>query len=84
MKSSKEKNSNIIYFLVLIGFFGIFSTIATPTYLAEIALKSRIGTTLGGLSSIMDIGHSLGPFITGIIISYFSYSVGFLLLLYYQ
>ncbi|MFA5333069.1 MAG: MFS transporter [Candidatus Nanoarchaeia archaeon] len=72
--------SNIILITVIGVIFGLglsFSTIATPTYLSEITDKSRIGTTLGGLSSIMDIGHSLGPFITGIIISYFSYELGF-------
>ncbi|MFA5303383.1 MAG: MFS transporter [Candidatus Nanoarchaeia archaeon] len=72
--------SNIILITVIGVIFGLglsFSTIATPTYLSEIADKSRIGTTLGGLSSIMDVGHSLGPFITGIIISYFSYELGF-------
>ena len=34
---------------------------------------------MGALSSIMDIGHSLGPLITGLIIGYtLSYQAGFM------
>lgn len=70
-----------IYSIILIGIiFGLgmsFSTIATSAYTGDIAKKDRIGTSMGALSSIMDIGHSAGPFITGIIISRYSYSAGF-------
>jgi len=62
-----------IFIILLIGIiFGIglsLSTIATSTYVADIVKKENLGTSLGALSSIMDIGHSSGPFIVGIIIS---------------
>jgi predicted MFS family arabinose efflux permease len=32
---------------------------------------------MGALSSTMDIGHSAGPLITGIIITSFGYTMGF-------
>ena len=32
---------------------------------------------MGALSSIMDIGHSTGPLLTGILITVFGYYVGF-------
>lgn len=71
---------NIIWVTVIGVIFGLglsFSTIATSTYLAEVSDNEKLGTSLGGLSSIKDVGHSLGPFITGIIISYYSYQAGF-------
>ncbi|VVB78206.1 Multidrug resistance protein MdtG [uncultured archaeon] len=68
---------------IIIGIiFGLglsFSTIATSTYIAEITDKDKLGASLGGLSSIMDIGQGVGPFITGIIITYFSFKQGFLI-----
>jgi hypothetical protein len=33
---------------------------------------------MGALSSIMDIGHSAGPLVTGIIITAVNYTIGFL------
>jgi len=67
--------------LTIIGIvFGLglsFSIVATSTYTAEIAKKDKLGASLGGLSSIMDVGHTTGPLITGIIISAFSFFWGF-------
>jgi len=72
--------SSIISVILLGILFGLglsFSTVATSSYVAEIADKDKLGTSLGGLSSIMDLGHSSGPFITGIIISSLSFFWGF-------
>ncbi|MCX6699283.1 MAG: MFS transporter [Methanomicrobiales archaeon] len=55
------------------------STVATGSYIGEIAAKKEIGASMGALSSTMDIGHSLGPLVTGLIIGYtLSYQVGFM------
>ena len=51
-----------------------FSTVATGAYVADIAKKEELGASVGALSSIMDVGHSSGPLITGLIITYFSFS----------
>ena len=73
--------TSIISAIILGIIFGLglsFSTIATSTYIAEVTKKDKLGASLGGLSSIMDIGQSIGPFITGIIITSFSFKFGFL------
>jgi MFS family permease len=53
------------------------STVATSAYVADMANKEQIGASMGALSSTMDIGHSAGPLITGIIITAAGYITGF-------
>lgn len=53
------------------------STVATTKYVADIAEKEEIGASMGALSSIMDVGHSGGPLLTGVIITYAGYQTGF-------
>ncbi|WP_321504941.1 MFS transporter [uncultured Methanoregula sp.] len=53
------------------------STVATSAYVADIARKEEIGASMGALSSIMDIGHSGGPLVTGIIVGTAGLFVGF-------
>jgi MFS family permease len=55
------------------------STIATTTYTAEIAKQKELGASLGALSAIMDIGQTSGPLLTGIVIVYLGYAMGFAL-----
>lgn len=64
---------------VIFGLGLSFSTVATSTYVAEVTKPEKLGSSLGALSSIMDIGQTVGPFITGIAITYLSYKIGFLL-----
>ena len=68
-------------FISILGIiFGLgmsFATIATNSYVGEVAKEKEMGASMGALSSIMDIGHSSGPFITGFIITYISMSFGF-------
>ena len=63
---------------VLFGLAVSVSTVATSSYVAEVVKTERIGASLGGLSSIMDIGHSSGPFVAGFIITALSVGAGFL------
>jgi MFS family permease len=53
------------------------STVATSAFIADIAHKEQIGASMGALSSTMDIGHSAGPLVTGIIITAVGYTLGF-------
>lgn len=53
------------------------STVATTKYVADIAEQEELGASMGALSSIMDIGHSSGPLVTGVIITVFGYGPGF-------
>ena len=73
--------SNFVIFLLISIVAGLglsISTVATGAYIGEVAIKKEIGASMGALSSIMDIGHSLGPLITGLIIGYtLSFQAGF-------
>ena len=63
---------------VVFGLAVSVSTVATSSYVAEVVKKEQIGASIGGLSSIMDIGHSSGPFVAGVIITAVSIPAGFL------
>jgi MFS family permease len=62
---------------VIFGLAVSVSTVATSSYVAEVVKTERIGASLGGLSSIMDIGHSSGPFVAGFIITAVNVGAGF-------
>jgi len=73
--------SSFTLFLLVSATLGIgmsFTTVATSAYVADIAHKEQIGASMGALSSTMDIGHSAGPLITGIIITAVGYTTGFM------
>ncbi|MDD4454731.1 MAG: MFS transporter, partial [Candidatus Methanomethylophilaceae archaeon] len=53
------------------------STVATSAYVADVAEKEQMGASMGALSSIMDIGHSAGPLVTGIVIAGCGFGPGF-------
>ena len=63
---------------ILFGLAMSVSTVATSTYVADVAREENLGASLGALSSIMDIGHSSGPFIAGVIITATAIGAGFL------
>jgi len=81
------------YFLALlllsigygIGFAFVIS--ATSAFTSEIAPSNLMGTSLGFLSTMMDVGQTLGPIISGMILAItvqytaLFYSLGFLLIL---
>ena len=72
--------SDIMFLLILSLLSGLgmsLSTVATTKYIADIAKREEIGASMGALSSIMDVGHSSGPFVTGIIITASGYAAGF-------
>jgi MFS family permease len=72
--------SSFPLFLLVSSLLGLgmsLSTVATSAYVADIAQKEQIGASMGALSSTMDIGHSAGPLVTGIVIATIGYSSGF-------
>jgi MFS family permease len=72
--------SSFTLFLLVSATLGLgmsLSTVATSAYVADIAQKEQIGASMGALSSTMDIGHSAGPLVTGIIITAVGYTMGF-------
>jgi len=64
---------------LLFGLGMSFSTVATSAYTGDIADKTKLGTSMGALSSVMDIGHSSGPLVTGFVIAWFSLKAGFIM-----
>ena len=62
-------------------FFGLgisLATVATATYIADITDQDTLGSSMGALSSIMDVGQSTGPLIAGALITYYgSNALGF-------
>jgi len=67
-------------FLLVSALFALgmsLSTVATSAYVADVAEKEQMGASMGALSSIMDIGHSAGPLVTGIIVAAGGFGPGF-------
>ncbi len=63
---------------LLFGLGMSFATVATSAYTGDIADTRKMGAAMGALSSVMDIGHSSGPAVTGFIIVHLSMQAGFL------
>jgi len=73
-------SSSYAVILVLIAVFGLGLATVTASTSALVADLSRTvgrGSALGVLSSIMDIGQSAGPMVTGVLISIYSYRIAF-------
>jgi MFS family permease len=68
----------VIAISLLFGLGMSFSTVATSAYTGDIADKTRLGASMGALSSVMDVGHSSGPLVTGFVITWFSIRAGFI------
>ena len=62
---------------IVFGLAVSISTVATSSYVADVVKKEQIGASIGGLSSLMDVGHSSGPFIAGVLITLTQVAVGF-------
>jgi MFS family permease len=60
-----------------IGLGMALSTVATAAYIGDLSRKGETGAAMGGLSSVMDIGHSAGPFVAGVVITTAGYAAGF-------
>ena len=60
----------VISVSLLFGLGMSFSTVATSAYTGDIADKTKLGASMGALSSVMDVGHSTGPLVTGFIIAW--------------
>lgn len=63
---------------MLAGLGMSLSTVATSAFVADLAKKEELGASMGALSSIMDVGQSFGPVVTGIVITSYSYTAGFM------
>ena len=74
---------HISSYWLLLGLMGVFGlemaavTASTSALISNLARSSAYGTSLGMLSSIMDIGHSTGPMLTGLLVQAHGYTLAF-------
>jgi MFS family permease len=60
----------ILLLLVIIYGFGFTTvTASTPALISELTPKELVGTSMGFLDTIMDVGQTLGPIISGFILA---------------
>jgi MFS transporter, DHA1 family, multidrug resistance protein len=67
--------------LALSIFFGLSLSIvtsATSAYIADLSSREARGSAMGLLGSIMDIGHTTGPLLSGIIAAHFGFAKSFI------
>ncbi len=58
--------------LLLVGIYGFgFATVtaSTPALISELVPKELVGTSMGFLDTVMDVGQTLGPIISGFILA---------------
>jgi len=73
-------SDNYLMLAVLIGLFGLglaTVTASSSALVADLSQASSYGGALGVLSSVMDIGHSTGPMVGGLLISAYNYKTAF-------
>jgi MFS family permease len=65
-----SSNLPTLLLLALIYGFGFASvTASTPALMCELAPREFVGTSMGFLDTIMDVGQTLGPILSGFILS---------------
>lgn len=73
-------SSSYLVIMMLIAIFGLglaTVTASTSALVADFSRSKSRGSALGVLSGIMDVGHSSGPIVSGILISAYSYRLAF-------
>ena len=73
-------SANYLVLMALIGLFGLglaTVTASTAALVADLSRSHSRGSALGVLSGIMDIGHSTGPMVSGLLISAYSFRAAF-------
>jgi MFS family permease len=63
---------------ILFGLSLSIVTSATSAFIADLSRKETHGSAMGILGSIMDIGHTTGPLISGIVALYFGFGKAFI------
>lgn len=63
---------------ILFGLSLSIVTSATSAFIADISKRETHGSAMGILGSIMDIGHTTGPLVSGILITHFGFGKAFL------
>lgn len=67
----------ILCFSILFGLSMSILTSATAAHIADLSKAEGRGSAMGVLGSVMDIGHTTGPIVAGIIAAAFGFSYAF-------
>lgn len=62
---------------ILFGLSLSIVTAATSAFIADLSRKKTHGSAMGILGSIMDIGQTAGPLVSGVVITYFGFGKAF-------
>ncbi len=69
------------YELILLGaLFGLATGAVTPAgqaLIADVARSGNLGAAMGTFGSLWDVGHALGPIVTGLLLGWLSYQTVF-------
>jgi MFS family permease len=68
----------LLFMSVLFGLSLSIVTSATSAFIADLSKQETHGSAMGILGSIMDIGHTTGPLLSGVVATYFGFSKSFL------
>lgn len=68
----------LLFMSILMGISLSIVTSATSAYVADLSRKESFGSSMGLLGSIMDIGHTTGPLVSGIVAHHFGIAKSFL------
>ncbi len=72
--------TNYILLMALIALFGLSLatvTASTGAFVADMSEASSRGSAMGMLSTIMDIGQSSGPIVTGVLVATYQFRFAF-------
>lgn len=78
--SAFSLSKSFILLLLLSILFGLSLSIvtsATSAYIADLSLKETYGSAMGILGSVMDIGHTVGPIVSGILALHLGFDKAF-------
>ncbi len=68
----------LLFLSILFGLALSIVTSATSALIADLSRKETHGSAMGTLGSVMDIGHTTGPLVSGFIAAYFSIALSFI------
>ena len=68
----------LLVFSILFGFSLSVVTSATSAFIADLSRVEGRGSAMGVLGSIMDIGHTTGPLVSGVIAIYYGIAKSFI------
>jgi len=67
----------MLMFSILFGLSLSIVTSATSAHIADLSKRETHGSAMGLLGSVMDIGHTTGPLVAGILASSFGFRISF-------